>query len=113
MKRIATIAFCILAGGAGAAGLSINHVPLPSGTNLASCLQRGGNALQQAGLRAMNNTPAAAWAENATADQIYTVYCVMETGTMVVAGSGPTGDSVRGTVAAITRNLRSGGGGGK
>jgi len=113
MKRMVLAALCMFAGGAAAAGLSINHVPMPSGVNLQGCLQRGNAALQQAGLRLLNGTPAAVWAENDAANQVYTVYCVMETGTMVVAGAGPTGQSVQGTVGTLVRHLRSGGGGGK
>ncbi len=113
MKRIVIAALCMAAGGVGAAGLSINHLPLPSGSNLQSCLQRGGAAMQQVGLRRLNDTAAATWAENTTSDQLYTIYCVMETGTMVIAGAGPTAESVSGTVSAIMRNLRSGTSSGK
>ncbi len=110
MKHLMMAAICMASGGVAAAGLSINHVPMQGGTSLQACLQRGGNALQQAGLRRLNNTPSAAWAENAAADQIYAVYCVMETGTMVIAGSGPSGEAVSGTVGAVRNILRGGGG---
>jgi hypothetical protein len=110
MKHVMIAAICMAAGGAAAAGLSINHVPMPGGSSLQACLQRGGNALQQAGLRRLNNTAAAAWAENASSDQLYTVYCVMETGTMVIAGSGPSGESVAGMVGTVRNILRGAGG---
>lgn len=76
---------------AGATGLSMNEVALPSGATLDDCKATGRAALQQAGLRGMPESPASVFASSADND-LAAIYCLPQRG---IAIAGPDNQSTR------------------
>lgn len=79
---------------AGAIGLSMNEVALPSGATLDDCKATGRAALQQAGLRGMPESPASVFASSADND-LAAIYCLPQRGIAIIAIAGPDNQSTR------------------
>ncbi len=94
-----------------AAGLSLGHEFLPNGTALGTCMARATAAVQMVGLRLMNPTTSAVWAENAQQDQLYVLYCIPERGVLTITGAGDRFEDVDPWVTRLREAYRSGGAG--
>lgn len=117
MTRIPAIALALgLFGTAGAAQAMTtitNHELLPNGTTLEQCLARANAAMNGAGLRPLSPTRTAAWGQNQSGSEIYTIYCVPERAVAVIIGStAGAGDPVDAMVTRLRELVRTGGGGG-
>lgn len=105
-----TLGLLAMAGTAQAMTTITNHEFLPEGTTLEQCLARGREAIGAAGLRVLESTRTAAWGQNASGSEIYTIYCVPDRAVAVVIGStAGEGDPVDAMVTRLRELIRSGG----
>lgn len=107
----ALLAATTAAGPAFATGAVVNHVPLPAGTQMSQCLQRGAMAIASVGLRPLNTTQSAAWGER-EGGRIYSIYCLPNNNVAVIVGAGNASADVSPDVTALMNAFRGGGGGG-
>nr|WP_314074739.1 hypothetical protein [uncultured Roseococcus sp.] len=94
-----------------ATGTVVNHLRLPQGTTIATCLQRAAVAIAASGLRPLNTTQSAAWGQR-DGGRIYTIYCIPANGVAIFVGAGNTSGEVSSDVTAMMNAFRSGGTGG-
>nr|WP_314074408.1 hypothetical protein [uncultured Roseococcus sp.] len=101
----------LAAGPALATGTVVNHLRLPQGTTIATCLQRAAVAIAASGLHPLNTTQSAAWGQR-DGGRIYTIYCIPVNGVAIFVGAGNTSGEVSADVTAMMNAFRSGGTGG-
>lgn len=90
---------------ASAVSMSMVSVDLGDIGTLEECLGEGEQAMNRMGLSVTTRTASAAWAEASNADELYTVYCLVDSQIIVVVGAGADLDSVDTTVASIADTL--------
>ncbi len=87
-------------------GLSLNYVTLPSHVTLEACLNLAENQFANLGLSVLERTSSAAWAEPiGGADELYSVYCIIDRSITVVVGAGDDLDQVDSQLGVLVQNL--------
>ena len=87
-------------------GVSLNYITLPYHVTLEGCIGLAENQLANLGLSLLERTSEAAWAEPARgADELYSVYCIIDRGVAVAVGAGDDLDRVDDQLARLVRNL--------
>lgn len=92
-----------------AASMSMGHEYLAPGTSLAQCLSRAQQAFLSVGLRLITTTQDAAWAENAAADQLYSIYCIADRGVAMVIGAAENTEDADPVVSRLRQAFTRGG----
>ena len=109
MRQLSGLALGVLlamaAGDARATLMSVSNEALPQGSNLATCLQRGAQAIAAMGMQPLNPTSAASWGQR-DGGRIFSVYCMPDRNAAVVIGAGPDGQEVGPDVTNLAAAFR-------
>ena len=109
LAGIATVAWQSSA--SAAVSMSMNRVMLGTIANVDACVAAGEATFSSTGLRVLERTASAAWAQpfDDTIDQLYAVYCLVDQGIAVIIGSGDDLDAVDAMVVRLVDGFGRGG----
>lgn len=100
----ATAAFLFATTPAWATGLSMNEAPLAPGTTLEQCKAAGKTAIEQAGLKALPESPLSVFGTG-DPDVLAAIYCLPERGTAIVAVAGTDNQFTKPVLAKLLAGM--------
>ena len=105
MLGFAGAALLAMPSSASAVSMSMNWIDVSTYGTVDACVAAGEATFRRSGLSVLQRTATAAWAENATQDELFVVYCVMDRGVAVITGSGDNLDAVDAMVTQIVNSF--------